>query len=342
MTEVAELATIVARLAEVEDVTLIPLGRGGNSSVYRVMLPSGVELALKHYPPPEASRPDRLQAEVGGLRFLAEQGVECVPRPLVCSAEERIALFSWIEGAPPAALGRQEFDAACDFLARLHTLRESVDAQWLPLAAEACFSGAELERQLAMRMEQLLQVDGAPGLTAFLEQTYQPAWKQMGARARLRYQQQGLSFAEELTSEYLTLSPSDFGFHNAIQGSDGALSFVDFEYFGWDDPVKLVADFLWHPAMSISEPTKKAFVGRTKSIYRHDPSFEARLAALYPLFGLRWCMILLNEFLHQGQVRRAHANATGEDEWTEIKQRQLKRAHRLLDEILRTYERFPY
>ena len=38
------------------------------------------------------------------------------------------------------------------------------------------------------------------------------------------------------------LSPSDFGLHNALRGQDGQLRFVDFEYFGWDDPVKLVSD----------------------------------------------------------------------------------------------------
>ena len=41
-------------------------------------------------------------------------------------------------------------------------------------------------------------------------------------------------------------SPSDFGFHNALLKDNGKLCFLDFEYFGRDDPVKLMADFIWH------------------------------------------------------------------------------------------------
>lgn len=337
------IATTVARLADVDAVSLTPLPRGRNSSVYHATLPDGRELAVKHYPPAEAGRPDRLQAEVDGLDFLATQGVDCVPRPLACSEQQRIALFSWVEGAPPTTIGQQEIDAAVDFLTRLHTLRLCTNAQQLPLACEAVLSGAALERQLTMRMERLRQV---PELANFLSNTFQPARDMLGARAQQHYRDQGLLFSTELAPEQRTLSPSDFGFHNALRDAQGRLYFVDFEYFGWDDPVKLVADFLWHPAMSLSKPLKKGFVEKMRTLYHHDHGFEARLEALYPLYGLRWCMILLNEFLPQGRAKRAHASAMsnedGEDEWTEVKQRQLKRARRLLDEILRTYERFPY
>ncbi len=35
------------------------------------------------------------------------------------------------------------------------------------------------------------------------------------------------------------VSPSDFGFHNALLDDGGAISFLDFEYSGRDDPAKL-------------------------------------------------------------------------------------------------------
>ena len=38
------------------------------------------------------------------------------------------------------------------------------------------------------------------------------------------------------------LSPSDFGLHNTISKKN-KLYFFDFEYFGWDDPIKLICDF---------------------------------------------------------------------------------------------------
>ena len=51
-------------------------------------------------------------------------------------------------------------------------------------------------------------------------------------------------------------SPSDFGFHNTILEDDGDLKFLDFEYFGRDDPAKLMADFIWHPGMNLNNSQK--------------------------------------------------------------------------------------
>ena len=56
-----------------------------------------------------------------------------------------------------------------------------------------------------------------------------------------------------------SLSPSDFGFHNALLEADGRLTFVDFEYFGWDDPVKIVADVMLHPGMGLSADHGRRF-----------------------------------------------------------------------------------
>ena len=53
-----------------------------------------------------------------------------------------------------------------------------------------------------------------------------------------------MSFERDIDSAERTLSPSDFGFHNALKRSDGRIVFLDFEYFGWDDPAKMTAEEL--------------------------------------------------------------------------------------------------
>ena len=50
-------------------------------------------------------------------------------------------------------------------------------------------------------------------------------------------------FNMELEEDEKIISPSDFGLHNAKLGEDGKLAFFDFEYAGWDDPAKTIADF---------------------------------------------------------------------------------------------------
>jgi hypothetical protein len=56
-----------------------------------------------------------------------------------------------------------------------------------------------------------------------------------------------------------------------------------------------------------------------------------RLATLYPLFGLRWVLILLNEFLPERWQRRLLAGERGD--WSEAKARQLGRAVGLLKRV---------
>jgi thiamine kinase-like enzyme len=120
----------------------------------------------------------------------------------------------------------------------------------------------------------------------------------------------GIGFDEPLAADVRTLSPSDFGFHNAIRRPDGTLAFVDFEYFGWDDPAKTIADFLLHPGMAIDAALKRRFAAAACRVFSDVPALPARVQMAYALFGLKWVLILLNDFLPEriGQstdVRRA-------------------------------------
>jgi hypothetical protein len=134
----------------------------------------------------------------------------------------------------------------------------------------------------------------------------------------------GLDFDTVLQQEKRSLVPSDFGFHNSLRRPDGTLAFFDFEYFGWDDPVKLTADVLLHPGTPLMLPRRQQFRHAAECLYGRDATFRLRLDALYPLFGLRWALIVLNEFLPDRWRRRVMAGAAGS--WAVTKQRQLARA----------------
>ena len=128
-----------------------------------------------------------------------------------------------------------------------------------------------------------------------------------------------------------TLSPSDFGFHNAIRRPDGTLAFVDFEYFGWDDPVKVTSDFVLHPGMQLTAEQGHRFVLGATDIFAADPSFAHRLDACLPLYALRWTMILLNEYLPDRWQRRVLAGFRGER--SVVLRRQLDKADAMLDPL---------
>lgn len=283
---------------------------GGNNRLYRLETAAG-PVALKLYPRAEGDGRDRLGAERAAAVFLAGQGETAIPRFLAAAEDLGFSLFTWVEGEAVTAAGPAEVDQALAFLERLHRWRSAPAAAALPPASEACLSEAELRAQLRHRFERLAQVEDA-GLRSFLA-------------ARIAPRLVGPDGAgADLPRHVQTLSPSDFGFHNALRRPDGGLVFLDFEYFGWDDPVKLTADILLHPGMDLAPAARARFLAGCAGLYgAEDGDFSARLRRFYPLYGLRWCLILLNEFLPERWARRHWAGAADRDR---ARHRQLAKA----------------
>ncbi len=134
-----------------------------------------------------------------------------------------------------------------------------------------------------------------------------------------------------LPSAHRCLSPSDFGFHNALLTPDGTLRFLDFEYAGWDDPAKLVCDFFCQPRVPVGLEFWSRMVGALGEGLGMGDSLEARAALLLPAYRLKWCCILLNEFLPTALARRAFAHADlGREETKGI---QLAKARRVITSL---------
>jgi len=345
------LTTPDPALAQVRDVaqTLVGagvevrrlLGGGRNSRIYHVRH-GGREFALKQYPSKRDDPRDRLSTEMGALRLMERHHVEPVPRVVGVDRDRGYALLTWIEGSEVTAVEDKDIDAAVAFLAAIHALREAPSAAEQPLAAEACLSGREIERQIDERLERLRSLAAdEPDLADFLANSFAPAFDRAAAEARRKMEAPGLDFAGEVPQEWRTLVPSDFGFHNSLRRRDGSLAFVDFEYFGWDDPAKTIVDFLHHPAMEMTEAQRRTFVARVLETFFNSARLEARARIVYPWFGLKWCLILLNEFVPEDLRRRRFADAPGTSR-LDLLRRQLELAGRLLDRVDAEYRDNPY
>jgi hypothetical protein len=323
-TQAADVARTL--VGDAVEVNLIQTG-GRNSRIWRVRNGERT-FALKQYPPRSDDPRDRLSTEIGALRLMERYRIEVVPRVLGVDAERGYALLSWIEGRDVAAIGDDDIDAAVEFLAAIHELRTTDWAANQPLASEACLSGAEVERQIEARRVRLRGLPHEPELIEFIELTVGSTVAESDCFARAGIAAAGIDFGRELPQEWRSLVPSDFGFHNSMRRSDRSLAFVDFEYFGWDDPVKLTADILLHPGQALLSPQLKRFRQAALCLYGYDRNFADRLRAYLPLFGLRWVLILLNEFIPERWQRRVLAGDTGS--WAEAKARQLSRAREFL------------
>lgn len=306
------------------------LGGGRNSRVYRVDLGAAGLVAIKFY-----ARLDRLRVEFSALEFLWEHGVRIIPKPLTADPELGCAAYQFIAGerVRPEEVADGDIDAAVSFIGALHDLGQSPDSRALPPASETCLTLGEIFDSIEQRLDRFA---GLPGkgepwrqLRCFLSEDFLPELE----AARQWSEDQGRTLWDmPLAAEQKTLSQSDFGFHNVLRQQDGSLVFLDFEHFGWDDPAKMAADFLLHPheAMAIRKDLKQRFLAQLLTRFDGSGSWlEERIRIVLPLYGLKWSVILLNEFVPANLARRRFAgNSSLEGE--ELLLCQLRKARAML------------
>jgi hypothetical protein len=324
-----EIADEASRLVGWRVLSVVAVRRGGNNRVFQ-LIGRDAKAVLKIYPTQEEDARDRLGQEYGALSFLAEAGVADVPYPIACDRERRCAAYEWIDGAPVGEAAASDVDELADFFIALQRLRDRPGASQLPTGATPVLSPASVAEQAARRLGRLRAVI-APGteVAEFVEGHLRPEIERAVDLLRRGCTAAGLDYDASLPTGLRVLSPSDFGFHNTLRRPNGRLAFLDFEYFGWDEPSKAVSDVMLHAGMSLSNELAHCYRTRVSEFLKQtDPGFPARLALFFPSMRAIWCLILLNEFLPERWARRVLAGAA--DDRAAAETRQLAKARQML------------
>lgn len=303
---------------------------GGNNRVYVLTTTNSERLMLKRYGSFHNDGRDRLSTEYGACRFLKNHGIEVVPSAVAADKKLDLGVFEWIDGEKILKPDSEDINKALEFVQILDDLHTADGACSLNTASEACLSGMDICRQIHARRKILEDISQASGvLKDYLCNCFDPSFQRTKQYTMDRWSMFG-SFEEELPKQYQTLSLSDFGFHNSLRQKDGRIRFVDLEYFGWDDPVKLVSDFWWHPGMDLSFELKSLWLLKSKAIFTRDTNFVLRLGAAHPMYGLRWALIVLNSVI---KCYNGHISSCSDD----VLRSQLDKSRRLckvVDELI--------
>ncbi|HET6423547.1 MAG TPA: phosphotransferase [Planctomycetaceae bacterium] len=310
-------------------VSLEPLAGGRNNRVYRVTSDQTTAILKQYYRNPAGGH-DRFASEVAWCEFCDHFRFAWTP---VLWARDDAVACALFEELPGRAVRIEDVNAAAvsqaaDFLSAVNDHRFTPEAERLPFAAEACFTWRDhiqtVERRLA-RLSAIVPGDDMDrDMLAWMQTELTPVWQQIQSDVQgfgTEQLEQPLSRVEQC------LSPSDFGFHNAWRLPNGELRFLDFEYAGWDDPAKLLCDFYWQvdlPAPRETWPTMIAAL-------TNDPGpLAERVERLFPVYGIKWCSIVLNEFLPSGRERRHFAGEGLKDR----RPVQLDKARALLQDVV--------
>lgn len=357
-------------------VSLEQIGGGRNSRVFRLSTKEKKEkvfLAKQYFKQLNDPR-DRLETEFSSLEFLKKNKLDCVPKPIIKDSRNNCAIYEYVNGEKITKPAKNDIIAATDFVAKLKQLASAKPRPIFNPASDACFSFQDIINIIERRLGRLSSLSSAQKTSnkkndevfeemhIFLEESFKPAYASILEWTKQEAKAAGIDFAEELDSELQTLSPSDFGFHNALKKPDGSLVFLDFEYFGYDSPMKLISDFLLHDNMKLSQEQRQQFFSLACSIFRQDPIRQdplivERVRIAYPLFGLVWCLIFLNEFLHQDILRREFARGNANNSENKYRNeniyninkirfinrsKQLRKSKMLLRQIIKTYHDFTF
>ena len=279
------------------DIALRSCGVSGNNRVYVATGPDGERVVAKAYFRHRPGERDRLAAEWSFLSHAVRAGVECVPRPIRRDDETRLALYEFIAGRAPGdgEVGAAEVAAAAAFVTALNPAGLAAE---LPEAAEAAFSIAGHLAVVERRLARLVKADmGGHAEGRDLLAELRAFWKRTREAVVAGAARLGLSPEQPVPPGERLISPSDFGFHNALVRPDGRLAFIDFEYAGWDDAAKLACDFFLQPAVPVDPALMEHFLPAIVARAEDPALARARIRLLRPVFGVKWCCIMLNRFL---------------------------------------------
>ncbi len=313
--------------------SIVQLRTGGNNRTYQVLTPSDTYL-VKEYFHHDLDDRDRLNAEFSFLSYANHVAPGWVPKVFACDVDNNLGLYQFINGVPvkPKKVVREFTHIAAKFFCKLNSNPSRKNAE-LPIASEASFSIDGHLQFIDDRLTSLLKIETCcpQNIEAIeLAKKIKDKWDKIKEIIYRRTLDFNLKTNEELPMEYRCISPSDFGFHNALL-NNGTLKFIDFEYAGWDDPAKMIGDFCTQLAVPVPEEYIDGFIRDSLSCFRDKDWLEYRTRLLIPAYQIKWCCIALNIFFQVNLERRKFANPDLDENL--VKNAQITKAANLLQRI---------
>lgn len=256
----------------------------------------------------------RLKRESEALSLLPQMGFNNVPKLITVNHSSSWAIYSFLEGEKKHAedLSQQDVDQICDFVIKLQALTPNLVTSKIMPAHMACFSLADYIKNISGRLdayEKIFSNHGAHPLLIEFNNKYQPSYF---IRTKLDRLFTNISKKEKdriIAKEDRRLSPVDFGVHNMLFNDSGPV-FMDFERFGWDDPRRLVSEFLNHDqAVGMKQEVKDYFLRKYKRESNLPVALADKFDFVVKLFEIDWLTVIINSVTADRVASRKYVNS---------------------------------
>jgi len=306
---------------------------GCNNQVFKLLLSDGSYSVVKKYVDKGADGWNRGETEFKALKYLRRVGFHDVPEPRIYDSENRLGVYSFEEGEVLSTDRVTLSDARLmgRFLAKLHTLK---DFSYFSPARSACLSIQDYVDVLDRRLKTLNippESDLLKKSHSFLISSVVPAIEKAKKKLHGKFTEDERK--RQLENDEQVLTPADFGFHHAIRKSSGNLVFIDFEYFGRDDPARQLLDFKHHDKnRDAGREIKATFFEAYNEFSPISEELKKRMDVLDPIVGITWTLIYLNTLSKQYLTQ---ASSRGRDISHLVAERLIK-ANNKLEEVLKS------
>jgi len=272
--------------------SLMQLQGGINNRVFRCgECPN--QWVIKGYSPLEQNQRNRMKAEVEFLRYAQLVAPGRIPELIAIDNERRCVILEYINGKSYTKGESPSLDDQQEALLFFHELNTQKEAAKELITMDA----SEGFLRLTEHMDNIYYRIGNMSTSHLPLNLVNIAGKLINSLNQKAYHLEKYLQATLVSGEVIDaldpnlccVSPSDFGFHNALKTSKG-IKFIDFEFAGWDDPAKAKADFFLQPKIPVNKNIIFLFSGW---LINSNHEIETRLDILWHLLHLKWICIIL-------------------------------------------------
>ena len=314
---------------------VVKLIHQGNNQLYKIHLPSGEYLA-KRYSRKHPDNWQRGKAEFGAISYLWEKGFREIPQPLFFDEEDNTGVYSFERGCiiKPENVKEKDIDRCVNFLVKVHNLGNE-DKRVFGPASSACLCLQDYVKMNEKRIKWITNflAEGKRGEIGrnFLETNVYPKMDKLKIKLCDKCNEEDR--LKILSLEEQVLTPVDFGFHNILKNDDKYV-FLDFEYFGRDDPVRQILEFVHHGKMkNMKQEMRDLFVKKYKS-KTNQKDFEKRRILADPFVRMTWALINLHVLspFYRNHLKFSHGDK-GEKYFEDMIDKNLEEAKKILGRL---------
>lgn len=269
-----------------------------NSNVFQLTNSDNKKFFLKVYPHREKNLPTLLSIdrEIISLRVLKKINVKNIPKLIFYDKEFNFIITSWLYGKKVNILNNLFFNNLCEFIHKINTSKQKLNKKELlsiPLAKDSVIEFDDLVSDIKTRLYKFnSNLKILPNEIKEIINTVNFLFRRLLSKNYKFIKKNNIKFKVPINKQIL--SPSDMGKHNTIF-KQNIYSFYDFEYFGRDDPVKLICDIILNPNTFKEKILLKDFFIKFVHLFG-DKSFLIRYKLTFRLHLLKWVLIILKKF----------------------------------------------